>query len=247
MEAIAALAHAAELHPHAVCLQKGMGVTHGIQHADLVIPGGNVAFWAAGQMALGWATAAEQHRLALLRRGHGFLAHDAFDHLLDQAIGPQKNFFGAAVEAQRLLEVNVASIQAGAAAQGCEHGAGVAALDQVLQRAAATAVGQVGHVEDHGGPWPPDRFRDQMAPVRYKDPMRIDRCDCLRGELGWSGDALYGPSETQAEAIGQGAAPGSAGEQQQGALIGRCGVAHQLRVMPRARVMKSSCSSRGAA
>ena len=95
----------------------------------------------------------------------------------------------------------------------------MAALDQVLQGAAASAVGQVGHMEDHGWAWPPNRFGDQMAPVRHKDSVWTDRRVCLRGELGWSGDALHGPSETQAEAIGKVAVPGSAGEQQQGELL----------------------------
>ena len=81
-------------------------------------------------------------------------------------------------------------------------GVSVAPLDQVLQGAAASAVGQVCHVEDHGGPLAPDRFRDQMAPVRYKDPTGIDRRHNSRRELAWSGDALNGQIKTMAEAIG---------------------------------------------
>ena len=219
MQAIAALTNTTELQAHAVSFQKRMGITLGIKHAHLVVPGAQIAFRTAGQIALGWCSAAEQHRLTLLGRGHGPLAHDPLDHLLHQAVGPEKNLFGAPVEAQRLLEVQITSIQLRTAAKGCQHGAVVAPLDQVLQGAAASAVGQVGHVEDHGGPCAPDRFGDQMAPVRHKNPVGIDRRDCLRGELGWSGDALHGPSEAQAEAIGQVAVPGSAGEQQQGALL----------------------------
>jgi len=219
MQAIAALAHTAKLQPHAEGFEKSVRVALGVEHADLVIPGAQLAFRAAGQIALGWGAAVEQHRLALLRCGRGLLAHDAFDHLLDQVIGPQKNFFGAAVEAQRLLEINVTFIQACAAAQACEHGAAVAALDQVLQRAAAPAVGQVGHVEDHGGPPAPDRFGDPMAPVRHEDPLRIDRRHGFLRELGWSRDTLHGPIQALSEAIGQRAVPVSAGEQQEGAML----------------------------
>ena len=152
MQAISALTDAAELKTHAVDLQKGMGITLGIEHADLVVPGAHIAFRAAGEIALGWLAAAEQHRLALLRRGDGILANDPLDHLLNQAIGFERNFFGAAVETQWLLELNITGIKSRATAQGCKHRAAVAPLDQVLQGAAAPAIGQVGHVKDHGGP-----------------------------------------------------------------------------------------------
>ncbi len=90
MQAITPLAHPAELQPHAVRVQKRMGVALGIQHADLVVPGGKVAFRTAAQIALAWAAAGEQHRLALLGCGHGLLAHDPLNHLLDQIIGLRK-------------------------------------------------------------------------------------------------------------------------------------------------------------
>jgi len=246
VQAIAALAHPAELQPHAVCFQKRMRVALRIEHADLVVTGAQIAFRAAGQIALAWAAAAEQHRLGQLGHGLGLLAHDPHDHLLDQGIGPEKGFFGAAVKAQWLLEINITGIETIAAAQGCEHGAVVSPLDQVLQGATAPAIGQVGHVKDHGWPWAPDRVGDPMAPMRHEDPLGIDRRHGLRYELGRSGDALQGPIQTPAETIGQGAVPGAAGEQQQGALFARSGGVHQLRIMPRARVMNSSCSSRGA-
>ena len=157
----------------------------------MVIPGGQIAFRAAGQITLSGTAAAEQHRLALLGRGHGLLAHDPLDHLLNQAIGSEKDFFGAAVEAQWLLEVHITRIQARTTAQRCEHGAGVAPLNQVLQGAAAPAIGQVGHMKDHGGPWAPDRFRNPMAPVRHEDPLGINRCHGCRRELSVSGDAVH--------------------------------------------------------
>ena len=156
MQAIAALTDAAELETHAVDLQKGVGITLGIEHADLVVPSAQIAFRAAGEIALGWFATAEQHRLALLRRSHGLLEHDLLNHLLKQDIGPEKNFFSAAMEAQWLFEIDISRIQTRAAAQCCEHGAGVAPLNQVLEGAATPAIGQVGHVEDHGGPWAPD-------------------------------------------------------------------------------------------
>ena len=152
MQSIAALTDAAELQTHAVDLQRGMGITLGIEHADLVVPDAHIAFRAAGEIALGWLAAAEQHRLVLLRRGDGIFAYDPLAHLIKQAIGFEKNFFGAAVETQWLLEVNITGIKTRATAQGCKHGAAVDPLDQVLQGAAAPAIRQVGHVKDHGGP-----------------------------------------------------------------------------------------------
>lgn len=183
-------------------LKKSVGVALGIEHADLVIPGTQVAFRAGGEIALDWGAAAEQDRYALLWHGHGLVAHDPVDHLLDQAIGPEEDFFGAAMEAKGFLEIDLTGIQASTTAQGCEHGAVVAPLDQVLQGAAAPAVGQVGHVEDHNALLAPNRFWDQMAPVGHEVPLGIEGRHNGRRELGWSGDAHYGLCQTPAEAIG---------------------------------------------
>ena len=86
------------------------------------------------------------------------------------------------MEAKGLFEVDITGIKAGAAAQGGDHGAAVATLDQVLKGAAAPAVGQVCHVEDHRGPLAPDRFRDQVAPMRYKDPFGIELLNSFSAE-----------------------------------------------------------------
>lgn len=72
--------------------------------------------------------------------------------LRNQAIGPGKNLFGVAMKAQWRIQVHITRIQVKTTAQRFEHGADVAPLDQVLQGADVPAMGQVGHVEDHGGP-----------------------------------------------------------------------------------------------
>jgi hypothetical protein len=78
--------------------------------------------------------------------------------------------------------------------------------------------------------------------MRHEDPLGIDHRYGLWGELSWSADEFHKPIKTPAQAINQRSIPGAAGEQQQGARLGGRCVAHQLRVMPRARVMKLSCS-----
>ena len=66
MEPIAAAANAAKFQTHAIEFNKGMGIALGIQHADLVVAGIQIASVAIGQVALGWFTPAEQHRFSLL-------------------------------------------------------------------------------------------------------------------------------------------------------------------------------------
>ena len=79
----------------------------------------------------------------------------------------------------------------------------MASLDQVLQWTSASAIGQVGHVKDHSRPRAPDRFWNQMAPVRYEDPLRIDRRYSFRSELGGFANALNGTIELSAKSISQ--------------------------------------------
>ena len=133
MKPITALTGTPEFKPHAIEFNKGMGITFGIQHANLVVAGIQIAGVANGQVTLGWFTSAEQHRFTLLGPWCRGSTTNAFDHLLDQAIGPEEDFFCTAVEAKWLLDINITGIQAGAAAQGCVHGAGVAPLDQGLR------------------------------------------------------------------------------------------------------------------
>lgn len=80
------------------------------------------------------------------------------------------------------IGLHITGIQAGATAQGGDHGAAVAPLDQVLQRAAASAVGEVCHVKDHGGPLAPDALGDQVASVRHKDPFGIELLNSFSAE-----------------------------------------------------------------
>ena len=42
MQAIAALGHPAKLQAHAVCFQKCMGITLGVEHTDLIKPGAQI-------------------------------------------------------------------------------------------------------------------------------------------------------------------------------------------------------------
>ena len=182
MEAITAAANAAKFQAHAIDLHELIGIALGIKHAYLVVAGIQIARAAIGQVALGWFTPAKQHRITLLGRGCRGFTNNAFDHLLDQAIGPEEDFFSSAVKDKGLLDINITSIQAGAATQGCEHGADVALLDQGLQGAAASAVGQVCHVENHRGPLAPDRFPDQMAPMRHEDQFGIELRNRLLAE-----------------------------------------------------------------
>ena len=182
MEAIAASANAAKFQAYAIDLHKCMWIALGIKHADLVVVGIQIARAAIGQVALSWFTAAEQHRITLLGRGCRGFTNNAFNHLLDQAIGPEEDFFCTAVEAKGLLDINITGIQAGAAAQGGDHSVDMSTLDQVLKGAAAPAVGQVCHVEDHRGPLAPDRFRDQVAPMRHKDPFGIELLNSFSAE-----------------------------------------------------------------
>ena len=76
-------------------------------------------------------------------------------------------------------------------------------------------------MEDHSFTRAPDRFGDQMAPMRHEDPLWIDIRYSFRGELGRFGNALNGAIELSAESISQCAVPRTAGEQQQGALVER--------------------------
>ena len=99
MEPITAEANSAKFQEHAIDLHKCMGIALGIKHADLVVAGIQIARAAIGQVALGWFTPAEQHRFTLLGRGCRGFTNNAFDHLLDQAIGPEEDFFCTAVEA----------------------------------------------------------------------------------------------------------------------------------------------------
>ena len=189
-----------------------MGITLGFEHTDLVVPRAQISFGAASQIAHGWSSAAEQLRISPPGCGNRLLSHDFFNHLLNHPISPEKDFFCAAMKVQRLLDIDVTSIQASTAAQGLEHSAAVASLDQVLQWTTASAIGQVRHVEDHSWPRAPDRFGDQMAPMRHEDSLWIDRRYSFRGELGWFGDDLNGTIELLAESISQCAVPRVAGD-----------------------------------
>ena len=91
-------------------LQKGMGITLGIQHADLVVPSSQFALLTVRQIALGWGASAEQHWVALLRNGVWFLTHNEFNHPFNQLIGSKKNFLSAAMQIQWLLEIYVTCI-----------------------------------------------------------------------------------------------------------------------------------------
>ena len=170
-----------------------MGITFGIQRADLVVPGAQIAFRPADYIALGCTAAAEHSRLAMPQHFHGLLAHDPLDHLLNQVVDLEKNPFGTYVAAQRLLEIDVILVQAIAAAQGSEHRAAVSELDKVLRRTIVPSKGRVGQVENHGRPWAPDRFGDQIAPMRHEDPLGMNRSQSLRRELGGCVDAFHAP------------------------------------------------------
>ena len=138
-----------------------------------------------------------------------------FNNPLNSAVSSEEEFFCAAGKGQRLLDISVTGIEARATAESCKRGATASPLDQGLQRTVAPAIGQVGHVEDHGEPWGPDRFRNQVALMRHENPLGINRHHYCQREMSGSGDALHGPIQAPSEAIDKGTVPWTAGEHEQ--------------------------------
>jgi hypothetical protein len=103
MEAVNPTAHPGELQAQSIGFQEGVGVTLGIQHPDLVVPGRKVSGRAVRQVALFGLAPAEQHRFTLLGQRLGLLSHDPGNHRLNQGIGPQKDFLSAALIGQPLI------------------------------------------------------------------------------------------------------------------------------------------------
>ena len=93
METIAATTNAAKLQPHAIHLKKGMGITVGIKHADLVIPGCQIPFRTAIEIALRRLAPAKKNWLSLLGLRCRLLKNNSRNHRLDQSIRTEKDFF----------------------------------------------------------------------------------------------------------------------------------------------------------
>lgn len=161
------------------------------------------------QIALGRPAATEDHRLALLGLRLGLVADDGRDHRLDHASRAQEDLGCRAFQAQGSLQVDRAGVQLGRATQRGELRLAVAACDQVLQRAAAAAVGQIGHVEDDAFPVLVHLGGDQIGPVREEDVTWRDLAQALRCEVFPAGDQMKRLAGALGQALGRDRVPGA--------------------------------------
>jgi len=81
-------------------------------------------------------------------------------------------------------------------------------------------------MKDNGGPSRTDGFRNPVAPMRYKYPLRIGLRNGWLVELILRSHRLDSPIESLTKTISQGSIPGSTGEQQWRSLLKCRDVAH---------------------